>query len=187
MRSEMDLKTVLNQFKCQIWGDMEYHNGALIVASIPDREKLDKFQRWFLRELGMTDWHAFVNFNLAPPSMRRRIAMLGFIHKRVLGECHPLVRQLLPMCPEGTPGRHSKSLVIDRVTNSEYEYLWDRSIYMYALMYNRLPQGFVDSTCVKTFQSRLTHLAKQRAISGMPNWRQAYQNCMDVAFLTQGM
>ncbi len=36
----------------------------------------------FLYEIGIDDAQAFVDFNFAPPSLRRAIGMLGFVHKR---------------------------------------------------------------------------------------------------------
>ena len=53
-------------------------------------------QRGFLYALGLDDKIAFVDYNLAPPALRRVIGMLGFLHKRILGECHPALEVLLP-------------------------------------------------------------------------------------------
>ena len=63
--------------------------GALILALPTQLQRIDKMQRWFLDELDMTDTEAFVVYNFAPPSIRRRIGILGFLHKRVLEVCHP--------------------------------------------------------------------------------------------------
>jgi len=87
---------MLNQYKCHIWGLKEYSNGAIIIAPISQLKRLDKVQRWYLHELGLTDRDAFVNHNFAPPSLRRCIGMLRFLHKRVLRKCHPGVMAILP-------------------------------------------------------------------------------------------
>ena len=50
----------------------------------------------FVHKLLLTAPLAFLDFNLAPPGLRRDIAILGFLHKRVLGQCHVAIKQLLP-------------------------------------------------------------------------------------------
>ena len=58
--------------------------------------------------------------------------------------------------------------------------LYDRSLYMYILMYNRLPQELVEAPTVSSFQSRLTKLAKGRADREEASWRCAFRDCKDV-------
>ena len=38
----------------------------------------------------------FLDYNFAPPCLRRDIGLLGFVHKRVLGQCHPAIKYFLP-------------------------------------------------------------------------------------------
>ena len=57
---------------------------------------MDKIQTRFLKELELTEEQAFLDFNFAPCRVRRNIAILGLIHKRVLGKCHPSYDRLLP-------------------------------------------------------------------------------------------
>jgi hypothetical protein len=77
--------TMLDQNKSHVWNVKEYPNGALIMAAPRQLRRLDKVQRWYLHELALTDTDAFIKYNFAPPSLRRAIGMLGFIHKRTLG------------------------------------------------------------------------------------------------------
>ena len=91
------LRDLLNQFKAHVWSYLEYHNGAIIVAKRADRGRLDRMQRSFLHQLGLTDEEAFVNFNFAPLSLRRSIGIRGFLHKRILGTCHPVLIQAFPL------------------------------------------------------------------------------------------
>ena len=171
---------MLEPYKNHIWGTSEYSNGAIILASHAQLRRLDKMQRWFLHELDITDTDAFLNFNFAPPSLRRRIGLLGFLHKRCLNTCHPLLCELLPW-DTGTQYRYNTKTLeafFDRV--SEHANLYDRSLYLYVLMYNRLPQSLVDSPSTPVFQARLTHLTKQRAARGDRTWRDAFQDCLEV-------
>jgi len=52
---------------------------------------------------------------------------------------------------------------------------------MYILVYNRLPQELIDCETVKTFQGKLTQLAKMRAENDEGIlWRMSFQSCADV-------
>ena len=134
-------------------------------------------QRWYLHELGLSDTEAFVMHNLAPLSLRRRIGMLGFIHKRVLDQCHPALMEFLSPAP-GSPYRyHTRTLESRWDDVRGHTRLYNTSLYMYILMYNRLPQEIVDLPSVSAFQSRLTRLAKDRARQEDPMWRTSYRDC----------
>ena len=78
------VQDLIGQYKTHIWGNSEYSNEALILACNSQLGRLDRMQRWFLHELGVSDYDACVSFNFAPPSLRQRIGVLGFFHKRVL-------------------------------------------------------------------------------------------------------
>ena len=129
----------------------------------------------------MNDRIAFIEHNFAPPSLRRAIGILGFLHKRSLGCCHPALQAVLPLRVGQANAFHSRQLepFFDRV--SGYRALYDNSIYMYVLVYNRLPQVLVDCETVSSFQSKLTHIAKVRAQQDhTDSWRGAFQSCADV-------
>ena len=142
--------------------------------------KLDKMQRGFLYELGLDDRNAFIDHNFAPPSLRRAIGMLGFLHKRVLGVCHPALESIFPF-EDNEYRYHSKTLRSFWSEVRGHRALYNNSIYMYILIYNRLPQELVDSETVKDFQGKLTQLAKMRAQrdEGI-SWRMSFQSCGDV-------
>jgi len=180
LRHLVSIAQLIVQYKTHVWGFSEYSNGAVILASPSQTRRLDKMQRWFLRELGITDTEAFVTHNFAPPGLRRSIGMLGFLHKRVLHICHPAMYQALPMLQEGTPRWHSKSLhsFLDEVRG--HHALYFRSLYGYIHIYNRLSQGIVDISSVSAFQAKLAHMIKHRAASGVPTWRQAFTGSADV-------
>ena len=79
-------------------------------------------------------------------------------------------------------GFHSKQLesYFDQVRG--YRALYNSSIYMYILMYNRLPQVVVDCETVSAFQGKLTQLAKVRARQDEGHsWRGAFQACADIS------
>ena len=137
-------------------------------------------QRGFLYQLGSNDTSAFVDFNFAPPSLRRAIAILGFIHKRVQGTCHPALVKDLPFVSDRSYTFHSKTLESNFNQVRTYRGLYNTSLWSSILIYNRLPQGLIEQENVKSFQSKLTHIAKVRTPGNDPIWRQAFQSCEDV-------
>ena len=114
--------------------------------------------------------------------------MLGFLHKRSLGLCHSLVKELLPLATDrGIVGDfHNKAMYTYSGEVSHHRRLYDRSIFKYVHMYNRLPQVVVDTSTVKEFQAKLTHIAKLRASRNQETWRQAYQEQGDLVAMLYG-
>ena len=140
--------------------------------------RLDKVQRWYLHELGMSDKEAFISHNFAPPSLRRDIGIFGFLHKRVLEECHPALVHALPFAPAGLLARYHSNALDPRIGEITcQDRLYQRSLYGYILVYNRLPQPIADSPSVSSLQARLTHLAKQKASNSDELWRRSFHDC----------
>ena len=172
---------LINQYKAHVWSFAEYHNGVITLACESQLARLDSMQRGFLHELSMEDTQAFLKSNFAPPSLRRPIGLLGFVHKRILGECHPLVKELLPSAPAITDRTcHTRQLECRMAEVRGHWRLHERSLYAYVILYNRLPQKLVDLPSVADFQSELTRLARTRAYDGDATWREAYCDCAEV-------
>ena len=161
-RNELSLREMLAQYKLLTYSNIEYHNGVLILASSVQLGRLDRLQNGFLRELGLTEVDAFLAHSFAPLTLRRRIGVPGLLHKRVLSESHPLLRELLPL-EEGHSDRfNAKSLgsnIEDVVCNKG---VFERSLFMYVLMYNKLPDALVTCRLVKTFQHCLSQEVRRR-------------------------
>ena len=113
-RGYYNITELIDQFKTHVWDLMEVQNGVIFHASDYLLSKLDRIHANFLMELGVEQSDAFMNFNFAPPDLRRNIGILGMIHKRVLGRCHPVFQKLLPfkseMDGEHAVGAHDKQL-----------------------------------------------------------------------------
>ena len=84
------------QFKTHNWGVIEVNIGGYFHATSSLLVKIDEVQNRFLREVGLSPSHVFLEQNFAPPSLRRHVGILGLIHKRVLGQCHPNFERLFP-------------------------------------------------------------------------------------------
>ena len=83
------MENLILQFKTQIWGLIEANMGGYFHAASSLLDKIDAVQNRFLHELDMNPAFAFLTYNFAPPSLRRNIGILGLLHKRILGKCHP--------------------------------------------------------------------------------------------------
>ena len=83
---------------------------------------IDRIQTRLLRSVGVSEEEALLNFRLAPLSMGRCIALLGFLHRIVLGRASPQIQMLFPRAAarsvrdqisaraRGGAQRHSKQL-----------------------------------------------------------------------------
>ena len=72
-------------YKSQVLSYVEYRTPAIYHACSTLLSRLDRQQRRFLRELDISEEEALLTHNLAPLNSRRDIAMLGVIHRTVLG------------------------------------------------------------------------------------------------------
>ena len=173
-RSHYSEKDLIAQFKTHVWGLMECHNGGIFHACSSILEKLDAVHYKFLRDIGVDHSSAFLNYNFAPPTLRRNIGILGLFQKRVLGLSHPMFQTLLPFCSD-VPGSfnqdcHDKQLYSHLSESNFQMVLFCRSIFGMTFVYNRLSQAIVDSKTVSLFQHALTKIARDMCESGDPEW-----------------
>ena len=177
-RGYYNVPELIHQFKTHIWGVMEIHMGGFFHATSPLLRKFDHAQNRFLNELGLSAAQAFLEFNFAPPSLRRHIGILGLLHKRVLGKCHPSFEYLLPWyCTRFTEARghgHTKQLYAHWLEITNHQGLFTRSIFGMVDIYNNLPQQAVDAMSVKCFQQYLIHIARARCQAGEIAWSSSF-------------
>ena len=122
----------------------------------------------------MPENEALLVFNLAPLAARRDIAMLGVVHRAVLG-CGPV--QLRGFFERSDPpyrlggrswhGRHIR----DSFSQLDREYV-NRSLLGYIWVYNLLPEEIVRAATVKDFQSSCQRLLKERIMEA--DWKQTF-------------
>ena len=67
LRHLYPVATMMSQYRCHVWGLKEYSTGILILAPPVLLRRIDKTQRWYLREFDVIDTDAFVTYNFAPP------------------------------------------------------------------------------------------------------------------------
>ena len=76
---------MVDLYKSQGLSYAEYRTSAVYHASNSLPEQIDKVQDRLLRAGGLSRENALFEFNLAPLNARRDMAMLGLIHRCVLG------------------------------------------------------------------------------------------------------
>ena len=167
------------QYKTHLCGFSEYQNGTIFHAAPTVLHKLDRMQTSYVHELHITEESAFLDFNFAPSCLRRDISILGFLHKRVLGESHVAIQELFPFLPHYPPW-HNKQLeshIYDCTARPE---LFNRSIFGMVHVYNRLPQDIVDLSTVCKFQNALTNIIRYWCNRGHVPWKSCLHNCANV-------
>ena len=177
---------LINQYKTHIWGLVEVHCGGYFHAAFSSLDKIDQVQRNFLNKLGVSEEEAFLNHNFAPSSLRRNIAILGLLHKRVLGQCHRSFDILLPWYSQRFETArgfgHNKQLYGHWCEADKHSALFDRSIFLMVDIYNNLPQYVVDASTVSNFQSFLTEMARKRCQLGNASWAKSFSRLHGLHF-----
>ena len=160
---------------------------AVYHACNTNLAKLDRVQRRFLREVGLTTEQAFLGFNLAPLQTRRDVAGLGIVHRTVLGQGPPHFRKWFFPSQRARhshytrlqDSRHNKQLH-DYLDGSHNELL-RRSLLSLPKVYNGLPQSVVDAKSVATFQKKLTRLVRNNLNNDDDRWEESL-NLHQVSF-----
>ena len=144
-------------------------------------ELLDEVQAKLLTAAGVTKIEAIKEFKLAPLAVRRDIAMLGVIHRAVLGRGPAHFRRFFTadsVARREGHGKHRLQLLPPPNDPSDFvlpgsqpaKYLRN-SAFGLILVYNLLPAEIVEaSPCVQSFQKSLQDLVVFRAASGYNDW-----------------
>ena len=139
----------------------------------------DRLLSSFLRDIHLIEEVAFLDYNLAPLSLRRDIGVLGFLHKRVFGHCHPALCDFLPFDVRHSTW-HDKQLQSNLESVIAFHPMYHRSLWGAILIYNRLFQALFDSATVKDFQKQLTQIARSRCMQSAPDWQQSFSSCSSI-------
>ena len=174
------LRDMVNLFKANVLSFLEYRTAAFYHACTTSLDILDKVLPRFLAQLGISAKQAFLEFNLAPLSMRRDVAMLGLIHRCVIGEGPPHFQPFFQLCGASRTHvntrrnamLHSKQLV--NPLQGRFLEIARRSALGLVTVYNYLPQELVDRPTVKDFQRQLQGLAKDACRQNFASWEQIY-------------
>ncbi len=176
---------MMHLYKAQVLSYIESSTPGIYHAAVSVLARIDRVQERFLRNVGLDDVSALVNFRLAPLCARRDISMLGVLHKIVLGKApkplaalfpvvgavdEPLIHQRL----RGWRPRHTKQLHTEATFQSTD--VMQKSLFGLVHLYNRLPQRVVDAATPRAFQGRLQAALKPLASSRTDGWQTLYSS-----------
>ena len=157
--SEADLVIL---YKAHLLSFLEYRTPAIYHATRACLRRLDAVQSRFLQDIAVDEITALVRFHLAPLSTRRDIAMLGLIHRTVLGKGPPQFKDYFK--------RQHHSLTLHDPRNENKSPLIKRSALGLVAIYNLLPRSCRAAKSVPAFQKGLQEVVTQYAASGYPQW-----------------
>ena len=166
-------------YKSLVLSYIESGTAAYYHAAHSVLRPVDRVQERLLRECGLTDIEALERFKLAPLPSRRDMAMLGLLHRVVLGQAPPQLRELFPfavLTPArsnyqtrllSTVRRHNKQL-LERPGHTD---VFSRSLFGLVSSYNLLPQHIVDTGDISKFQHVLQQGLLRAAKEGLDDWQ----------------
>ena len=109
---------MVNLYKSKVGSYIESKTAAIYHASQILLARIDSVQTNFLRQIGLTELDALCNYRLAPLGCRRDMAILGLIHRTVLGQGPARFGEYYKLAPaqnhpEGreTLRRHNRQLI----------------------------------------------------------------------------
>ena len=178
-RAYYDTLGLLQQYKAHVLCLLGQSALAIFHAAQSHLESLNRIQRSFVQELGLTEAQAFLQFKLAPLELRRDIAALGLLHKIQLGEAHLDFDGLFPKAVHVEPPvtrhgsrRHGRQFA-EISGNSFY---FNHSVFGMTKLYNILPEYAVACSTVSSFQAVLTKDARMACQTGRRDWKEIYRN-----------
>ena len=168
---------MLHLYKAKVLSYAEYRTAAIYHASGTLLQQVDRVQESFLEDVGIDAISAFLVFNLAPLSLRRNIAMLGLIHRTVLGHGPEHFKQWFYR--EDVVNRTTTRFKRHRFRLHEYIdglqlAVVKRSALGLVSIYNMLPAEIMEAKTVKCFQGLLQDLAKDCASRSLPQCDSIY-------------
>ena len=168
-------------YKSQVLSFIESRTAALHHAAPSVLDVIDRVQRRFLREVGLTELEALERYRLAPLPIRRDIAMLGLIHRVCHGYAPAPLAELFERrevsqlqaaaATRGSKGRHEKQLM-DFIGMGGHTETLRRSCFGLITVWNMLPRNAAEAkqtkTCQRLLQTTVLKRAKERPDT---NWQ----------------
>ena len=167
-----DLRQTMNLYKAQVLSYIESRTVGLHHAAPTTLMCVDKVQRRFLREMGVTEAQALADWNLAPLPCRRAIAMLGLLYRIAMKQAPAPLCELFRRFDGVRPGhtatrgfgrRHPLQLCEATAMGGHTE-VFRRSLFGLVTVWNMVPEAVVLSGSIRTFQKGLQDAVRNRAL-----------------------
>ena len=156
-------------YKAHLLSFLEYRTSAIYHAPRAFLARLDAIQTRFLRDAGVSELAALMEFNLAPLGLRRDIAMLGLLHRAALKQGPPHLQGMFKRRP-------GSFMLEDPHSNSGRQHSsLRRSAWGLIPVYNRLGSGAQCILQVRDFQYYLQERVKNLVTKhGVVDWQSSY-------------
>ena len=169
-------KVLLRLYKQFVLSGIEFATPAIYHATDYALSPLERVQRRMLDELQYTEKDALLDHALAPLQCRRDMAMLGLLHRIIMGWAPACLQKFIyyadaPTFPRSYRApdlRHNRQ--IHDVSSGSESRLFQRSIFKLVYTCNVLPQIVVDSRNVHIFQKHLQRCLKHVANGNLYEW-----------------
>jgi hypothetical protein len=176
---------LINLYKAQILSFIEYRTAAIYHACSTALAELDSVQSKVLEAAGVTEVEALLSLRLAPLAARRDMALLGLMHRTMLGKGPPHFKRFFKLDEQACQnqmGRH-------RLQVKELEAHWsdfalpgsrpaayiEHSMFGLVRVYNSLPAEIVEASLhVSAFQAGLQDVLRSRASAGISGWQYSF-------------
>jgi hypothetical protein len=176
---------LISLYKSHVLSFIEYRTSAIYHASTTVLSQIDNVQARMLRIADVEDLEALFAFNLAPLRTRRDLAMLGVVHRAVIGKGP---RQLSAFFSRRGSTWASRTrmqgsrhgMQLEEYRNGDQTEYIRRSVLGLVTIYNLLPCFVVHAETVSIFQSRLQDVLKERALAGCADWAETFSPRVDL-------
>ena len=184
LRAKRFLNTLalVGMYKSEVLPTVEFPTPAVYHCEATTLDELDRVQRRFLRAVNLTAEQALEQYKLAPLQARRDMAMLGLVHRTVLGSGPEHFRKWF-FTAEGPKHNHATRCQTNKHSKQLHDYvdgshteLLRRSALGLTRVYNQLKQATVDAKTVRVFQRKLQERLKTLAREQAPHWEATF-NC----------
>ena len=149
-------------YKSHLLGYLEYRTPAVYHSTRSVLCRLDAVQTRFLKDIGIDEQTALLRFHLAPLSARRDMALLGLIHRTVLGKGPEQFRVFFKL--------EDQSMALQDPRKTTKSPLIKRSMFGLIAIYNMLPARIRSAESVPVFQKGLQDFMITFAAAGFPQW-----------------
>ena len=152
-------------YKAHLLASLEYRTPAIYHATRNVLVKVDRVQSKFLEDAGVGDITALTEFNVAPLTARRDMAMLAVIHRAVLGKGPRHFKDQFCWQAPGLLKDPREEIGGGIIT---------RSILGLVAVYNLLPEKCKGHRKVGESETALQQLLKERATEDCTDWIQTF-------------
>ena len=160
-----ETKSMVHLFKSRLLGYIEYRTAAIYHAPATALQRLDRIFDQFLRAAGISIEDALLHFGLAPLNARRDVAILGIIHRTVIGKGPPHFRRFFAPArtsnnPDGRLATNSHDRQLQTYRTGQFLDVAVHSILGALDVYNILPTYVFSADNVKDSQNHLQQILR---------------------------